>query len=512
MVLYVESCVCIAFQVSIPGVTKYGIIESLSGVKFRADPDIVLQGGIRRWIGHQRFILNAKVREERYFSEFSRSALSLTGLRPAPDQAYSQFIGPDTVFLKEVPSQILRNGAYRFATANMRARKGLGGAPRIARKSGRQSVMITSELFEFSGEYCDIHTRKIRRDLWLGTKKFPLGRLKFKAHRPYEIPNSICVSVEPCGAWYVSFCYEKRKTEDEAFVLRTPEELAYEFAGRADLHQITEGYDRGIVLPLAASDSRTFTLPAVNIARIAKKTRYVAKYQRRLAAQTKGSKRRAKTRLKIARLQRYGQNVRQDFAHRTSHALATSSTEVFVFEDLKLKNMTASPHPKKDDAGRWARNGSAAKAGLTKRLLAGSLGKILQFTTYKAAARNKLVVKVSAQYSSQECSRCAVIDAMSRVSQDRFACVACGYEANADYNAARVLKKRGIAAVRAGTVRFTIKKTARVRGRKALVGQVLPEPEETPTPEESIQDGVGDLVPLRTARRSGKPPLQPAAA
>jgi putative transposase len=484
----------------------------LSGVKFRADPDIVLQGGIRQWIGHQRFIRNAKVREEHYFSKFARSALSQTGLRPAADQAYSHFIGPDTAFLKEVPSQILRNGAYRFATAGIRARKGLGGAPRIAKKAGRQSVMLTSELFEFSGEYSDIHTRKVRRDLWLGTKKFPLGRLKFKAHVPYAIPNSICVSVEPSGEWYVSFCYEKLTAEGEPFVLRTPQELAYEYAHRADLESVTEGFDRGVVLPLAASDLRTFSLPVVSLARIAKKTRYVAKYQRRMARQTKGSNRRTKMRLKIARLQRYGQNVRHEFAHRTSHALATSSTEVFVFEDLKLKNMTASPHPKKDDAGRWARNGSAAKAGLNKRLLAGSLGKILQFTTYKAAARNKLVLKVSAQYSSQECSRCAAIDAMSRVSQDRFVCTTCGYAANADTNAACVIKKRGLASLRAGTTHHKKKKTARVRGRNGLVGQVLPEPEETPTPEESKQDGVGDMGPSRAARRSGKPLLQPIAA
>lgn len=95
------------------------------------------------WIEHQRFIYNAKVREARYWRAFARRALALTG------QAYSQFIGEDTAGLREVPSQILRNGAYRFANGCARARSGLGGAPTARKKHGRQSVLVTSELFRF---------------------------------------------------------------------------------------------------------------------------------------------------------------------------------------------------------------------------------------------------------------------------------------------------------------------------------------------------------------------------
>ncbi len=103
----------------------------LSGAKFRAYPG-ALKSPLRRWIGHQRFIINAKVGEERYFTKFARSALSLTGQRPPADQAYSHFIGPDSEFLREVPSQILRNGTYRFAQARLRKRAWAG-----RRKSAR---------------------------------------------------------------------------------------------------------------------------------------------------------------------------------------------------------------------------------------------------------------------------------------------------------------------------------------------------------------------------------------
>jgi hypothetical protein len=40
--------------------------------------------------------------EQDNWRSFERSSLALTGLRPLPDQAYSQFIGEDTQFLREV--------------------------------------------------------------------------------------------------------------------------------------------------------------------------------------------------------------------------------------------------------------------------------------------------------------------------------------------------------------------------------------------------------------------------
>lgn len=47
---------------------------------------------LRRRIGHQRFSYNAKVREAEYWRAFAHRSLSLTGLAPLPDQAYSQFV------------------------------------------------------------------------------------------------------------------------------------------------------------------------------------------------------------------------------------------------------------------------------------------------------------------------------------------------------------------------------------------------------------------------------------
>lgn len=467
----------------------------LSGYRFRAYPTASQAAVLQRWIGHQRFIYNAKVREAEYWRTFARHSLALTGQAPLPDQAYSQFVSEDTAFLREVPSQVLRNGAYRFATGCVRALKGLGGAPVIRKKQGRQSVLLTRELFEFI-ERVDADTGEVRHDLVLGTHSKPLGRLSFKAHRDYAPPKMLSISKEPDGRWYVSFCSEAPALPGHE-VLRNPQELAYELGRleREALEAVTLGLDRGVVKPVATSDGLDFDIDPVCRQRMARKERAAKRHQRRLARQLKGSRNRSKTRQRLARCQAYGREVRRDFAHKTSHALVTSSAQVLVFEDLKLRNITAAPAPKQDRQGRYTANGAAAKAGLNKALLANALGLVRQFATYKAAQRNKLVLSVNPRYSSQECAACGHVAAANRPSQAVFACVACGHTENADTNAAQVLRQRGITHLQQSLPAQKPKKTARVRRAKtSTVGVVRPEPDKTCaclTPVENTSD---DLV------------------
>ena len=56
---------------------------------------------------------------------------------------------------------------------------------------------------------------------------------------------------------------------------------------------------------------------------------------------------------------------------------------------------------------------------------------------YKASEHGIEVKFVNPKYTSQRCSRCGYINEENRKRQDRFRCVECDYEANADINAAR---------------------------------------------------------------------------
>jgi len=164
-----------------------------SGVKFRAYPDNKQLALLTCWIGCQRFVYNSKVEEDRYFRTFRNHALALTGVQTPVDQQYSQFKDEElTPWLFEVPSQILRNGAYRFMQAYARFFKGLSQQPSRKKRYGRQTVLLTKELFQFipTGDTIKVNDGPVKEHrLTIGTEKFMVGELKFTAHRPYELPN-----------------------------------------------------------------------------------------------------------------------------------------------------------------------------------------------------------------------------------------------------------------------------------------------------------------------------------
>ena len=71
----------------------------------------------------------------------------------------------------------------------------------------------------------------------------------------------------------------------------------------------------------------------------------------------------------------------------------------------------------------------------------------MQFVTeakieYKARLNGVKVIAVNPKYSSQQCSKCAHISKSNRRSQSEFECQACGFKANADFNASRNLRER----------------------------------------------------------------------
>lgn len=56
---------------------------------------------------------------------------------------------------------------------------------------------------------------------------------------------------------------------------------------------------------------------------------------------------------------------------------------------------------------------------------------------YKAAEHGIEVRYIKPEYTSQRCSSCGYINEENRVDQKTFKCLKCGFEANADYNAAK---------------------------------------------------------------------------
>ncbi len=162
----------------------------------------------------------------------------------------------------------------------------------------------------------------------------------------------------------------------------------------------------------------------------------IKRYQRRMARQQKGSKRRRGTGGKLRKLERKRARRRDTATHQSSRKMADTAHTV-VLEDLNTKAMTKSAKGTVENPGRNVKQ----KAGLNRAILASGWGQLERKLEYKAGQ----VVYVDPAYTSQACSRCGYTAKSNRPSQAVFRCGACGFQANADHNAAlNILVRAGL--------------------------------------------------------------------
>jgi len=438
-----------------------------TGNRFRCYPTEAQTHSLLQWIGCQRFIYNSKVREDRYFRTFARKSLQHAGQFAPIDQQYSHFKTEETPWLSEVPSQVLRNGATKWKQAYSRFFSKLGGRPVIQRNLGKQSVWLTKELFEFQ-QITFAESGEVRWHLHVETKKHPIGFVAFKSHRAFEPPASIHISVH-AGKWHLSFTYDDGVPEpDEKDTIAWLRQF-----DEAELLAMTVGLDRGVTIPLAASNGLDFDFIAIQKRRLAKQERHKKRWQRKQSRRELGSNRWKKAKQRVATHSRYAADVRREFAHQTSHRLASeTSAKLFVFEDLKVKNMTASAKGSIEAPGKKV----AQKAGLNRSILASAWGQTKTYLQYKARRRGKLCIAVSPQYSSQECAACGHIHPDNRINQSEFVCQRCGHKDHADHNASKIIAKRGVKLLLSGAWKKKVSKKCAVTRTK--VGVECPEPVE----------------------------------
>ena len=185
------------------------------------------------------------------------------------------------------------------------------------------------------------------------------------------------------------------------------------------------GIDRGIAVSAALSTGEMLHVPGLTARERARRQRL----ERRLARARRGSNRRGQVRLATARLRARETDRRKDWAEKASTDIARRFDMIRV-EDLQISNMTRSAKGTAANPGRNVR----AKSGLNREILRSGWGMLIRRLEQKAPGR---VEKISAAFTSQQCSACGHVDPKSRESQARFLCTACGYAGNADVNAAR---------------------------------------------------------------------------
>ena len=252
-----------------------------------------------------------------------------------------------------------------------------------------------------------------------------LGWMHYRNSREVlgEVKN-VTVS-HSCGHWYISV-----QTEREVSEAKHPSTSAI-------------GVDMGIAQFATLSDGHVFA--AVNSFK--QKQKQLARYQRAFSRKVKFSQNWKKQKRKIGRLHQTIANIRKDYLHKTT-TIISQNHAMIVIEDLQVKNMSKSASGNLDKPGRHVK----AKSGLNRSILDQGWFEFRRQIEYKQVWRGGDVLAVPPQYTSQRCSCCGTVSKENRPSQAKFACIACGYQANADVNAAMNILAAGHAVLACGEI------------------------------------------------------------
>jgi putative transposase len=235
-----------------------------------------------------------------------------------------------------------------------------------------------------------------------------VGWVRFRWTRavPKDV-KSYRVTRDRAGRWHVAFAH-----------------IPAQIPGPADGSVV--GVDRGVAVSAALSTGELLHAPSLTRG---EQTR-LRRLQQRLARAKRGSNRRQRIKLTIARLKTREADRRRDWVEKTTTDLARRFDTIRV-EALDVRAMTRSAHGTLDQPGVQV----AQKRGLNRAIRHQAWGQLVARLNQKAAGR---LERVPAAYTSQRCSACGHIAPENRKSQAVFACVACkAGPCNADVNAAR---------------------------------------------------------------------------
>ena len=393
---------------------------------------------ISSWIGSSNFVYNGKCDEDRYYRTFARKYHPI-GVYAPIDSSYSQFKTEEAIWLKDCPSEILRNSITHWRKAYSKFFKEKSAGRPKRKKYGRGgSITLDKKCFEFKDG-----------DLYLFPKsrKFNLGKIKIRKSKRYHsidlsLVKTVIIRKRSSGEFYVSFCYEDF-LEDQA----TEEQyLSYlKKASEIELEKKIIAVDQGIAQIAALNSGEFLSWKDIEKKKLAQHERRKRHYQKMMSRRKKGSNRYKKAKLNQAKHSQKIANIRNDRLHKISHSLTTRDESVIIFEDLKIKNMTKKPKAKKcEKTEKWLKNSARAKAGLNKSMLNSGLGKLKTYTYYKAERAGKVLFLVDPKNSSRRCSCCGFTSEHNRKSQADFKCDSCGFTINSDHNAAVNLKHKAV--------------------------------------------------------------------
>ena len=336
-------------------------------------------------------------------------------------QAYLPVWKKDHPGLTEVYSHTLQDVVHRvdlaFKAFFRRVRAGeTPGFPRF--KGGGQYDSFT---YTMANEYkvgdSSIHFAKI-------------GQIKAKVHRKPWGAMSACVVRRQNGKWFACICQEVDPECLEPSGVNTSDQAV--------------GIDVGLKTFASLSNGEFIENPRF----FRKDEKALAKAQRKLSKQKRGSRERRKARKVVSRIHERIRNRRHDFCHQHARRIV-NRFGVIAVEKLSVKNMMASPKakPDPDNEGQSLPNRARAKAGLNKSIADAAWSQFRNVLVSKAENAGRKVVQVDPAYTTQDCSGCGY-RAKKTLAERWHLCPMCGLSLDRDTNAAvNILAQANVSAL-----------------------------------------------------------------
>ena len=354
---------------------------------FYPTPDQAEQ--LARTFGCARFVYNhfLRLRTDAFFQDKKRvgyndTARMLTVLKQQPE----------TEWMNEVSNvclqQSLRNLDVAFKNFFQKRTK----YPTFKSKHGPQSVRYMSNGFRIKDG-----------KLWLAKQDAPLN-VRWSRKLP-SVPSSVTVSRDCAGRYFVSCLCE----EDIQPLPVTTNVV---------------GVDLGLKDALITSEGQRIANPQFLLS-VSKRLNTA---QRRLSRKQKGSKNRAKARIKVARLHARVSDARNDWSNKLTTQLVREN-QVISAESLAVKNML--------------RNRSLARA-----IADVGWSEIVRNLEYKSAWYGRTFVQIDRFYpSSKRCSCCGHTLKSLDLATRAWTCPECSATHDRDINAAVNIREAGLAII-----------------------------------------------------------------
>ena len=362
----------------------------LNAYKYRLHPTREQSGFFNKSFGCVRFIYNwgLQKRIEAYMKDKGRISYvqlcaMLTELKK--DEQYS--------WLRDVSNECLQQALRNLDAAFTRFFREKKGFPRFKSKSrSRQSYKAI----------LSVHVDQERRRI-----KLPkIGWVKYGNNRKFEgNVRSVTVSVTPSGKYHVSVLVDDGK--------EIPEKLPVTF-------DTTIGIDMGIKDFAVCSNGDTYENPR----HLIKAEQRLRTLQKRLSRKKKGSNRRNRARMILARQHEKVANRRQDYLHKISTKIVREN-QAIVVEDLNTKGMMRNHR-------------------LSKAIGACGWSTFFKMLEYKCERQGKTFIRIGRFDPSSKTCSCGHVYKGLKLFEREWVCPNCGSVNDRDLLAACNIKRFGL--------------------------------------------------------------------